>query len=38
VNPIQIAQEAPKSGKLSKNVRVAMTLGAWIESPSTKGD
>jgi hypothetical protein len=38
VNPIQIAQEAPKSGKFSKNVRVAMTLGAWIESPAIKGD
>jgi hypothetical protein len=32
VNPIQVAQEAPKSGKFSKNVRVAMTLGAWIKS------
>ena len=38
VNPLQIAQEAPRSGKFSKNVRVAMTLGAWIESSSTKGE
>jgi hypothetical protein len=35
VNPIQVAQEAPKSGKFSKNVRVVMSLGAWVESAST---
>jgi hypothetical protein len=36
VNPTSVAQEMPKSGKFSKNVRVAMTLGAWIEGPTTK--
>lgn len=34
VNPIQVAQEAPRSGKFSKNVRVVMALGAWIKSAS----
>jgi hypothetical protein len=31
VNPTNVAQEAPKGTKFSKNVRVGMTLAAWIE-------
>jgi hypothetical protein len=38
VNPTQMAHEAPKSGKFSKNIRVAMTLGAWIKSASKQGE
>jgi hypothetical protein len=37
VHPIQVAQEAPKSGKFSKNIRVAITLAAWIESSGRGG-
>jgi hypothetical protein len=32
VNPLQSAQEAPRTGEFLKDVRVNMTLGSWIES------
>lgn len=37
VNPVQTAQEAPKDQKFSKNLRVSMSLGAWIETVATGG-
>jgi hypothetical protein len=37
VNPVQTAQEAPKDQKFSKNLRVGMSLGAWIETVATGG-
>jgi hypothetical protein len=33
VNPLQIAQSATPSTLFSKNIRVGMTLGAWMELP-----
>jgi hypothetical protein len=33
VTPVQVAQEAPKGSPFSKDVRVSLTLGAWVQLP-----
>lgn len=33
VSPVQVAQEAPKGSPFSKDVRVSLTLGAWVQLP-----